>query len=108
MSGVLFDLKKRGFSYTFKLKDDCIYCNEYELQFAEFDILEIHCFENVDPGEYPVLYAIDCKNHNIKGVIVKAPGIYTDDVFSRICIDKILNNDQFRYEYHGKRKASTC
>jgi hypothetical protein len=108
MNEALFDLRKRGFSYTFRLRDDCIYCNEYELHFEEFDILEIHRFENADPGEYPVLYAIKCGKYNIKGVIVNAPGIYTDDVFSLICIDKIINNEEFRYEYYGKRKISNA
>ena len=45
VSGALFDLRKRDFSYTFRLKDDCFYCNEYELQFAELDILKIHCLK---------------------------------------------------------------
>ena len=105
MSEALSDLRKRGFSYTFKLKDDCIYCNEYQLQFGEFDILEIHRFEHADPGEYPVLYAIKCDKYNLKGVLVNELGIYAD-AFSRICIDKILGNDEFRYEYYGKRKIN--
>jgi len=105
VSKALADLRKRGFSYTFHLKDDCIYCNDYQLRFGEFDILEIHRFENADPGEYPVLYAIKCDKYNIKGVIVNALGIYAD-VFSSICIDKILSNEEFRYEYYSKRKIS--
>jgi hypothetical protein len=105
MSKALSDLQKRGFSYTFRLKDDRISCNDYQLSFGEFDILEIHRFENADPGEYPVLYAIKCDKYNIKGVIVNVDGIYAD-VFSRICIGKILHNKEFRYEYYGKRNLS--
>lgn len=105
MNEALSDLQRRGFSYTFRLKDDCIYCNDYQLRFKDFDIMEIHRFENAAPGEYPVLYAIKCDKYNIKGVIVNALGTYAD-VFSGICIDKILNNEEFRYEYYGKRKIS--
>jgi len=105
MSKVLSDLQKRGFSYIFELKDDGIYCKDYKIRFMEFDIMEIHRFENADPGEYPVLYAIKCDKYNIKGVILNAVGIYAD-MFSKICIDKILSNEEFRYEYYGKRMMS--
>jgi hypothetical protein len=67
--------------------------------------MEIHRFENAGPGEYPVLYAIKCKKYNIKGVIVTGFGIYAD-VFSGICIDKIIHNEEFRYEYYSKRSMS--
>ena len=103
MNPALSDLRRRGFSFTFRLKDDCVYCHDYELGFEDFDILEIHRFENPAPDEYPALYAIKCDKYNIKGVIVNVPNIYSD-VFSDVCIGKILNTDDFRYEYQGKER----
>ena len=95
MSEVLADLQKRGFSYLFELKDDCISCEDYSIAFEEFDILEVHSMENISGRERYDLYAVKSDKFNIKGVIVKQFGTYSDG-FSNICISKILNNTETR------------
>jgi len=95
MSEVLADLQKRGFSYLFELKDDCISCKDFRIAFEEFDILEVHSMENTPGRERYDLYAVKCDKFNIKGVIVNQFGTYSNG-FSNICISKILNNTETR------------
>ena len=95
ISEVLVDLQTRGFSYLFKLKDEYISCEDYNIAFEEFDILEAHSFETASAGACYVLYAIKCDKYNIKGVLINQSGIYAN-VFSNVCISKILNNEETR------------
>ena len=79
----LTDLKKRGFTTDFNLAFDNIKCNETGmcLSPSQFEIVEHYRFEgNTDPGDEAVLYAISSKDHSMKGVLVSAYGMYSEQI----------------------------
>jgi hypothetical protein len=98
---VLIDLQKRGFSYFFKIGDERIWCEDYNIRFEEFDILEVHSMETTSTEENCILYAIKCDKFNLKGILINQPGIYAN-VLSGICVTKILNTEKVKLKYYGK------
>ena len=99
---VLFGLQERGFSHIFKLKEERVCSNEYNLNIEELDILEIHRFENAAYELHSVLYAIKCDKFGIKGVIVNTIGNYAD-IFSGLSIGKLISNQQLKYNYYREQ-----
>ncbi|OWY25456.1 phosphoribosylpyrophosphate synthetase [Sphingobacteriales bacterium UPWRP_1] len=76
----LADLKKRGYTLDFNLKENCIVCQSQNLtlQPAEFEIAEVHRFEGMsNPDDSSVLYAVT-SNTGLKGVLVSAYGVYAE------------------------------
>ena len=96
---VLTELQTRGFSYLFKLKDECISCKNYSMAFEEFDILEVHSIKTSSAAENYVLYGIKCDKFNIKGIVINSFDTYANSFFIN-CINKIVNYEQVRFEYH--------
>ena len=96
---LLIDLQKRGFFYSFKIADKCIWCDDYSIRFDEFDILEVHSMETSSSEKNCILYAIRCDKFNIKGIVIDQPGIYAN-AFSGICISKILNTEKLKLQYY--------
>jgi hypothetical protein len=87
----LKDLKNRGFTTDFNVAFDTIKCNTTGLTFApsQFEIVEHYRFEaDTNPSESSVLYAIEAKNHGLKGVLVNAYGVYSDAMSDEI-IEKL-------------------
>ena len=84
LSEAVNDLVKKGYTYNFNLKNDCIQCaeNNMTLQPDEFDIDEVYRFEGMnDPGDSSILYAIS-SHHGLKGLLVNAYGVYDDSAAS--------------------------
>lgn len=82
LSGALNDLKKRGYTEDFNLKENCIVCasNSQELKPEEFYIDEVHRFEGMsNPADNSVVYAISSSN-GVKGVLVDAYGPYAEAI----------------------------
>lgn len=78
----LNDLKKRGYTHDFNLKNDCIICAEPQISLSpdDFDIVETYRFEGeTNPSDESVLYAIESKE-GTKGVLVNAFGVYADPI----------------------------
>ena len=76
------DLKARGYTLDFNLKETQIECSTVnrKLSPAEFDISEFYRFEgNTDPGDEMVVYAIESKD-GLKGVLVNAFGVYSNTI----------------------------
>ena len=74
-------LAKRGYTFNFNIKRDCIECVENKIQLHpdEFEIDEIHRFQEMsDVGDENILYAISSVKYNLKGLLVNAFGIYAD------------------------------
>jgi len=74
-------LTKKGYTYNFNLKEDCIECEENQCQLLpeEFNIDQKHRFEEMsDVDNESVLYAISSKDGKLKGLLVNAYGIYAD------------------------------
>lgn len=74
-------LAKRGYTFNFNIKRDCIECveNRIQLQPDEFEIDEVHRFQEMsDVENESILYAISSTQNNLKGLLVNAYSIYAD------------------------------
>ncbi len=81
LSEAINDLAKRGYTFNFNIKNDCIECAENSLQLHpdEFEIDEIHRFQEMsDVDNESILYAISSTQNRVKGLLVNAYGIYSD------------------------------
>ena len=77
----LGNLWERGYTASFKLHTDCLYCHDNQIRLSpnEFNIDELYRFEgNTDPSDETIIYAISSTNGNIKGTLVNAYGAYGD------------------------------
>lgn len=79
--GALQGLKSRGYNINFNIAFDKLMCSENKtcLNPDEFEIVEFHRFEgHSNPADQDVVYAIESKDGNIKGVLTSAFGLYAD------------------------------
>ncbi len=79
--GALNGLKARGYTVNFNIAFDKLMCSENKicLNPNEFEIVEVYRFEgNSNPADADVVYAVEAKTGNIKGVITSAFGLYAD------------------------------
>ena len=79
--GALEGLRKKGYTLDFNLAFDKITCaqNGHCLNPAEFEITETFRFEGeTNPADEDVVYAIESKEGNLKGVLTSAYGTYAD------------------------------
>ncbi|RYY70839.1 MAG: phosphoribosylpyrophosphate synthetase [Chitinophagaceae bacterium] len=79
----LNDLKKRGYSRDFNIAFDKLVCQQDDscLNPSQFEITEVHRFEgDTNPSDEEVIYAVESKEGEIKGVIHSAFGTYADAV----------------------------
>jgi len=89
VSEAVNDLIKRGYTtdFTVLTEREGLHCNKTAKTLSpdEFEIDETYRFEgSTDPGDEMIVFAISSKNHDIKGVIVNAYGMYTDAVSSKV------------------------
>lgn len=81
LSEAINDLARRGYTANFKIESDCIVCvdNMMRLHPDEFQIDEIHRFQEMsDLDNESILYAISSSQHQLRGVLVNAYGIYSE------------------------------
>ena len=81
LSEAISDLAKKGYTFNFNIKNDCIECaeNNLQLQPDEFEIDEVHRFQEMsDVDNESILYAISSTQNNVKGLLVNAYSIYAD------------------------------
>ncbi len=82
VTAALSDLKARGFALDFNIAFDKLMCSENKicLNPQEFEITEVYRFEGEsNPSDEDVVYAIESKDGNIKGVVTSAFGLYADN-----------------------------
>lgn len=87
LSEAINELTKRGYTFNFNIKEDCIECaeNNCQLNPDEFEIDEIHRFQEMsDVGDESILYAISSSQDNLKGLLVNAYGIYADTASAKL------------------------
>jgi hypothetical protein len=80
-------LKAKGYTIDFNIAFDKITCSKKEtcLHPDEFEIVETYRFEGeTNPSDEDVVYAIESKQGNIKGVITSAFGLYADSISSEM------------------------
>ena len=76
-------LSKRGYTVNFNLVSDHLAGDggDMKLHPDEFVIDEVYRFEGeTDPGDEMVVYAISSESRGVKGVLVNAFGVYSDQV----------------------------
>lgn len=91
LSEAVNDLTKKGYTFNFNIKHDCIECaeNNLQLQPDEFEIDETHRFQEMsDVDNESVLYAISSKQNDLKGLLVNAYSIYADTASTKL-IEKL-------------------
>ena len=79
----LKDLKQRGFTVDFNLAFDYVKCQASGvcLNPSQFEITEHYRFEgNSNPDDSSVVYAIESKDCSMKGTLVSAYGMYSDNI----------------------------
>jgi hypothetical protein len=80
-------LKERGYTIDFNIAFDKLVCSDSNicLHPDEFEIVESHRFEgDSNPDDEDVVYAVESKDHKLKGVITSAFGLYADPASNRI------------------------
>ena len=83
VSTALNSLKARGYTKDFNIAFDKLICHETSesLDPHEFEITEVYRFEGEsNPSDEAVVYAVESKDANMKGVIVNAYGLYADPI----------------------------
>jgi len=83
LSEAVNDLQKRGYTKDFKFCAEGIECamEELKLHPDHFEIVEFYRFDGMtDPSDESVVYAIESKDHKIKGILINGYGIYTDPI----------------------------
>lgn len=91
LSEAVNELTKKGYTYNFNLKQDCIECSENNLQLQpdEFEIDEVHRFQEMsDVDNESILYAISSTQGQVKGLLVNAYSIYADTASTQL-IEKL-------------------
>lgn len=77
------DLKASGYTTDFNLAFDLIKCASTGICLlpSQFDIVAHHRFEaDTDPSNSSVLYVIESHDHNMKGILISAYGVYSDPI----------------------------
>ena len=81
LSEAINDLTKKGYTFNFNIKHDCIECveNNITLYPDDFEIDEVHRFQEMsDIDNESILYAISSKKNDVRGLLVNAYSIYAD------------------------------
>ncbi len=81
-------LRKQGYTEDFNIKINCLECGENKIKVFhnEFVIDKYFRFEDSDssPNGSSILYAISSERYNLKGILINAYGIYSDDISNEI------------------------
>ena len=96
VSVALSSLKKRGYKTDFNIAFDKLICNETKicLEADEFEITEVYRFEGEsNPSDEAIVYAIESKNGDVKGVFVNAFGPYADPISDAMIKKLSLNRN---------------
>jgi hypothetical protein len=80
----LNDLKQRGYTEDFNLKDNSLVCNGQIFNADEFEIKEVYRFEgDSDPADEAIVLGIESVN-GTKGVLVNGYGYSSDPMSDEI------------------------
>lgn len=84
LSEAINDLKARGYTRDFNMRETCVECSQSGAQLSpeDFEITESYHFDgSTDVDDEVMLYAIESKD-GLKGTLVNAYGVYADSVSS--------------------------
>jgi hypothetical protein len=95
LSDTMNELRKEGYTEDFNLQQNCLVCRngQFKVFADEFKVDKYYRFEGEsNPSDSAILYAISSDNHQLKGVLVNAYGIYsepiTDEMLKKLEIRK--------------------
>lgn len=91
LSEAINDLAQKGYTANFNIENDCIVCAENMLRLhpEEFEIDNVYRFQEMsDLDNESILYAISSSQHQLKGLLVNAYGIYSETATTEL-IDKL-------------------
>ena len=74
------DLKKRGYTHDFNIRDNRLICDHLDKQFGheDFEIIEVYRFEGPsDPADEAVIFAIEAPSGAL-GILVNGYGTSAD------------------------------
>ena len=83
LSEAMNALKEAGYTTDFNIAFDAIKCagTGVCLRPEQFEITQVHRFEGMtNPSDSSVLYAIESKAGDMKGLLVSAYGMYAEDM----------------------------
>lgn len=93
ISHAIEDLRKRGYTEDFNLKENCIICNAQKFNADDFEIHEVYRFEgDSDPGDEAVVYGIESKK-GLKGILVNGYGYSSEPMGEEIAQKLKIRND---------------
>lgn len=87
LSQTINALVKLGYTHDFNVQDDSIVSSKSNKRLSpeDFHIDKVYRFEGAsDPDNQSILYAISSENHDLKGILVNAYGVYSDDKTSKL------------------------
>ena len=91
LSQAIDSLKKEGYTLDFNIAGECIMCHQplTKLSPDDFEIDKVYRFEGEsNPSDESIVYAISSPNLGIKGTLVNAYGIYSDEA-SNALVEKL-------------------
>ena len=83
LTDAINELRQQGYVDDFNLERNCLTCRQgqFRIFHDEFRIDKFFRFEGAsNPDDQSILYAISSDKHGLKGVLVNAYGIYSDDI----------------------------
>lgn len=83
MVEAIASLRKQGYTEDFNLERNCLACRagQFKVFHDEFEIDKFFRFEGAsNPDDQSILYAISSHKHDVKGILVNAYGIYSDEI----------------------------
>lgn len=84
VSEAIEQLRQKGFTLDFNLKENCIVCHPEKFNINEFEIVDVYRYEgDTDPADEASVYAIESKS-GLKGVLVTGYGISTDEMSAQL------------------------
>lgn len=95
LSQTINGLKKEGYTLDFNLQQECLVCHHINIAMSpdDFEIDAVYRFEgDSNPDDESILYAISSLNHNVKGLLVDAYGIYSEGM-SAALVEKLQRRD---------------
>ncbi len=87
------DLKKRGYTNDFNIRDNRLACDHLDAHFGheDFEIIEVYRFEGPsDPADEAIVFAIEAPSGAL-GILVNGYGMYADE-----------NNQEFLQQLHDR------
>jgi hypothetical protein len=89
VSKAIEELRQKGYTEDFNLRENCLVCNAGKFDHDEFEITDIYYYEGEsDPGDEATVYGIQSATGH-KGVLVTGDEADTDSM-SGMIISKLL------------------